>query len=169
MNSIKEYGFSVPIAISGKNNLIVSGHGRWIAAKKLGIKEIPCIRLDDLSDEQLRAYRLADNSVRMMTGFDFDKLNSDIESLLNFKKEDFGFGFAPKDELEEFNQGDSDGGSRGHGKKSSGGSGKANMQKPVQYRCPGCGHTFNPAYEDAVNENRIPVEDCLDEALKEIV
>ena len=61
-NSIKEFGFKVPIVID-KNNVIVAGHTRYKACKELGIKEIPCIVADDLTDEQVKAFRLADNKV----------------------------------------------------------------------------------------------------------
>ena len=60
--SIKEFGFKVPIVID-KDNVIVAGHTRWKAAKSLNIKEVPCIIADDLSDQQIKAYRLANNKV----------------------------------------------------------------------------------------------------------
>jgi len=59
-NSIKEFGFKVPIVID-KNNVIVAGHTRYKASKKLGITEVPCIVADDLTDEQIKAFRLVDN------------------------------------------------------------------------------------------------------------
>lgn len=62
MNSIKEFGFKVPIVVD-KNNVIVAGHTRYKASKKLGLKKVPCIVADDLSEEQINAYRLADNKV----------------------------------------------------------------------------------------------------------
>lgn len=61
-NSIKEFGFKVPIIID-KENIIVAGHTRLKAAKKLGMEKVPCIMADDLTDEQIRAFRLADNKV----------------------------------------------------------------------------------------------------------
>ena len=61
-NSIKEFGFRVPLVID-KDNVIVTGHTRYKAAKKLGLKTVPCIKADDLSDEQIKAFRLADNKV----------------------------------------------------------------------------------------------------------
>lgn len=171
MNSIKEYGFSVPIAVNGKDNVIVYGHGRWLAAKKLGMQEVPCIRLDCLTAEQLKAYRLADNSTSMMTGFDFDKLDAEINSLLGFDKSLFGFGFSPKDSDDDFGFPTAETSHKAKNKGSGGGDseGKVRNSKPVQYKCPGCGHTFNPAFEDAVNANKPLVEDSLDEALKEIL
>ena len=59
VNSIKEFGFSDPIGVWGKDNVIVEGHGRLEAAKKLKMDKVPVIHLDHLSDEQRRAYALA--------------------------------------------------------------------------------------------------------------
>ena len=61
-NSIKEFGFKVPIVID-KDNVIIAGHTRIKASKELGIKDIPCIIADDLTEEQVKAFRLADNKV----------------------------------------------------------------------------------------------------------
>lgn len=60
--SISAFGFKVPIVID-RNNVIVTGHTRLKAAKKLGFKTVPCILADDLTDEQIKAFRLADNKV----------------------------------------------------------------------------------------------------------
>ena len=60
--SIKAFGFKVPIVID-KNNVIVCGHTRYKAAQSLNMKSVPCIVADDLSDEQIKAFRLADNKV----------------------------------------------------------------------------------------------------------
>ena len=60
--SIKQFGFKVPIVIDS-HDIIVAGHTRWKAAKKLGLSEVPCIVADDLNDEQIKAFRLADNKV----------------------------------------------------------------------------------------------------------
>jgi len=59
-NSIKEFGFKVPIIID-KNNVIVAGHTRYKASLELGLEEVPTIIADDLTDEQVKAFRLADN------------------------------------------------------------------------------------------------------------
>lgn len=61
-NSIKEFGFKNPIIID-KKNVIVAGHTRLLAAKSLGMETVPCIMADDLTDEQVRAFRIADNKV----------------------------------------------------------------------------------------------------------
>lgn len=60
-NSIKEFGFNDPIGIWSDKNIIVEGHGRYLAARRLGMETVPCIRLDYLTDEQRRAYALAHN------------------------------------------------------------------------------------------------------------
>lgn len=80
VNSIKEFGFKVPIVID-KNNVIVAGHTRLKAAKKLGIKEVPCIVADDLTPEQVKAFRLADNKVAEFSEWDFKLLESEFNEL----------------------------------------------------------------------------------------
>lgn len=89
-NSIKEFGFKVPVIID-KNNVIVAGHTRYKASKKLGIKEIPCIVADDLNEEQIKAFRLADNKVAEKSEWDFDLLNDELTDILNLDMGDFGF------------------------------------------------------------------------------
>lgn len=91
-NSIKEFGFKVPIIVD-KNNIIVAGHTRHKAAKKLGLKEVPVIIADDLTDEQIKAFRLADNKVGEIAEWDFDLLGEELDNLLHFDidMEDFGF------------------------------------------------------------------------------
>lgn len=59
-NSIKEFGFKVPLVIDS-DNVVICGHTRLLAAKQLGLKDVPCIVADDLTDEQIKAFRLADN------------------------------------------------------------------------------------------------------------
>lgn len=102
MNSIKEFGMIDPIGIWSEKNIIVEGHGRYEACKKLGIKEIPCIRLDNLTDEQRRAYTLAHNKVAE-SDYDLDILNDELEDLnFSFDMEDFGFEF--KDDFDKFDK-----------------------------------------------------------------
>lgn len=67
--SIEEFGFKVPIVID-KDGVIVAGHTRLKAAKQLAINEVPCIIVDDLSEEELKAFRLADNKVSELAGWD---------------------------------------------------------------------------------------------------
>lgn len=99
--SIEEFGFKVPIIID-TDNVIVCGHTRLLAAKKLGLKEVPCIIADDLDEEQIRAFRLADNKVSELADWDFDLLNKEIGELFTFDMEQFGFElFDPEEEHEK--------------------------------------------------------------------
>lgn len=90
MNSIKEFGFKVPIVID-KNNVIVAGHTRYKASKKLKFKEVPCIIADDLTDEQIKAFRLADNKVSEKAEWDFDLLTQELDDIQTIDMNDFGF------------------------------------------------------------------------------
>lgn len=96
--SIREFGFKVPIIID-KDNIIVAGHTRYKAAKKLGLKTVPCIKADDLTDEQVKAFRLADNKVAEQAEWDFELLNEELETI-TMDMEQFGFDL-PADEEEE--------------------------------------------------------------------
>nr|DAP16325.1 MAG TPA: adenine specific DNA methyltransferase [Caudoviricetes sp.] len=98
--SIKEFGFRVPIVID-KNNVIVAGHTRYKAAKKLKMSEVPCIIADDLTEEQIKAYRLADNKVAEKAEWDFDLLGTEIDGIIDIDMELFGFEDALKDDTED--------------------------------------------------------------------
>lgn len=91
--SIKEFGFKQPIVID-KDYVIVCGHTRLLAAKKLGLATVPCVMADDLTDEQIKAYRIADNKVKEQSGWDFEKLSIEMKDLQNigFNMDGFGFG-----------------------------------------------------------------------------
>lgn len=78
--SIDEFGFKVPIVID-KDGVIVAGHTRYKAAKKLKLTEVPCIIADDLTDEQIKAFRLADNKVSEKSEWDFDLLFDEMGGL----------------------------------------------------------------------------------------
>lgn len=86
--SIQEFGFDDPIGIW--KDEIVEGHGRLMAAKKLGMTEVPIIRLDHLTDEQRRAYALAHNKTAELSGWDFPTLDLEL-SELSIDMEPFGF------------------------------------------------------------------------------
>lgn len=88
-NSIKKFGFKVPIVVDAEG-VIVAGHTRVRGAKKLGLKSVPCIIADDLTPEQIKAYRIADNSVGEASRWDFDKLDEELAELADFDLEDFG-------------------------------------------------------------------------------
>ncbi len=98
--SIKQFGFKVPIVIE-KDGTIICGHTRYKACKKLGIKEVPCVIADDLTDEQIKAFRLADNKVSEKAEWDFDLLDEEINSITGFDMADFGFEFEEIEEPEE--------------------------------------------------------------------
>lgn len=89
--SIELYGFKVPIVID-KNNVIVCGHTRVKAAERFGMQSVPCIVADDLTDEQIRAFRIADNKVSEGATWDFEKLEIELEGL-DISDFDFGIDF----------------------------------------------------------------------------
>lgn len=97
--SIKEFGFKVPIVID-KNNVVITGHTRLKAAKMLGIKEIPTIIADDLSEEQIKAFRLVDNKVSEYSTWDDKLLNIELEDI-SINMDDFGFNINLDIEFEE--------------------------------------------------------------------
>ena len=90
-SSIAEFGFKNPIFVD-KNNVVVNGHTRLLESKKLGLKEVPCIVIDDLTDTQIKAFRIADNKVAEYSKWDYDLLNIELEQLeeLDFSMSDFG-------------------------------------------------------------------------------
>ena len=87
--SIKEFGFKQPIVID-KDNVIVAGHTRLMAAKKLKLETVPCVMADDLTEAQVKAYRLADNKVGELATWDLEKLELEMNDIgLDMKP--FGF------------------------------------------------------------------------------
>lgn len=121
--SIKDYGFKVPLVLDS-NNVIICGHTRYLAAQKLGLKAVPCVMADDLSEEQVRAFRLADNQVAEFSTWDEDKLAIEIEELgIDLSEYGFGIGKAlqvsEEIDLNEFDD------------------------EKFKYECPCCGFRFN--------------------------
>lgn len=104
-NSIKEFGFKVPIVID-KDNVIIAGHKRIKASKELGIKDIPCIIADDLTEEQVKAFRLADNKVAEKSLWDYSKLDEELDSILDIDMSMFDFNITgiDWDSIEELNE-----------------------------------------------------------------
>jgi ParB-like chromosome segregation protein Spo0J len=94
--SLKEFGWTNPILLDGKNG-IIAGEGRWRAAKKLGMTSVPCIDLSHLTPAQRRAYVIADNQTALLAGWDDDLLRLELESL---KLEDFDLGLLGFDDTE---------------------------------------------------------------------
>lgn len=95
--SIKEFGFKQPIVID-KNNVIVCGHTRLLAAKQLGLKEVPCILADDLTEEQINAYRLVDNKTNEFAEWDNELLKEELFKLPSLNMKLFGFEEEQKEE-----------------------------------------------------------------------
>ena len=91
ISSIEEFEFNDPVGVWGKDNIIVEGHGRVMAAKKLGYKQVPCIRLDHLSDEQRRAYALAHNKTAELSSWYADILSVELEGIHDIDMSEFGF------------------------------------------------------------------------------
>lgn len=126
--SITDFGFNDPIAV-WKNNVIIEGHGRYFAAKELGIPAIPIIRLDTLSDEERKAYGLIHNKLTMDTGFDYDTLREELDGM-SIDASQYGFDIDFEDEKEyaienrEYSPGDFD-------------------DEKFEYECPECGFRFN--------------------------
>ena len=98
--SIKEFNFNDPIAVD-EDNTVIEGHGRLLAAKELGMKEVPVIFLYGLTDQQKKAYILAHNQLTMNTGFDMDVLADEINRITAFNMEDFGFDLSSLGEEEK--------------------------------------------------------------------
>ena len=78
-NSIKEFGFTQPVIVD-KNNCVVAGHGRILGAKKAGLKQVPTVCLEELTEEQIKAYRLVDNKLNE-SEWDYDLLDTELSEL----------------------------------------------------------------------------------------
>ena len=121
--SIAEFGWKVPVIID-TDNVVVAGHTRLKAAKKLGIEDIPCIVADDLSDEQIKAFRLVDNKVSEFSRWDYDRLKQEIAAI-RLDMEMFGIKLT---DCPDYNDLFVEAEPKDHKKK--------------QYTCPCCGETF---------------------------
>ena len=102
-NSIKEFGFKVPIVVD-KNNEIIAGHTRLKATKSLKLDLVPCIVADDLNDEQIKAFRLADNKVAEKSEWDIPLLDLELDKITNIDMEKFDFHIAEDDYFEEYKE-----------------------------------------------------------------
>ena len=121
--SIKEFGFKVPIVID-HDGVIVAGHTRYKAAKQLGLESVPCIVADDLTEEQIKAYRLADNKVSEKAGWDFALLEEELQ-LLDFDMEAFGFTDHEEVDISDFFE-----------------DAEQKEKEPKKIQCPHCGEWF---------------------------
>lgn len=109
--SIERFGFQQPLVLD-KNFVIVVGHTRFEASKKLGLKTVPCVIADRLSEEQVKAYRLVDNKVGELARWDFELLQNEILEIEEIDMQDFGFenmdfdldSFFEEKQIEEFKE-----------------------------------------------------------------
>lgn len=125
--SIKEFGFRVPIIIDS-NNVIVAGHTRYKAAQKLGLAKVPCIIADDLTDEQIKAYRLADNKVSEFSAWDMELLTDELDGLIDFDMSEFGFADLSDIDVDSFFE-DAE---------------PTTSKEPKRIQCPHCGEWIEP-------------------------
>lgn len=88
-NSIKEFGFTRPVIID-KHDCVVAGHGRILGAKKAGLKQVPTVCLDELTEEQIKAYRLVDNKLNE-SEWDTELLKQSLDEIIEMDMEAFGF------------------------------------------------------------------------------
>ena len=123
MESIKRYGFKNPIIID-KDGVIVAGHTRYLASIELGLDTVPCIIADDLTEEQIKEFRLVDNKTSEFAGWDFDMLADELQEL-DFDAEVFGFD-VPEVDIDNFFE--------EHEPKE---------KEPEQIQCPHCGLWFD--------------------------
>lgn len=121
--SIRQFGFKVPMVID-KDNVIVAGHTRYKAAMELGMEEVPCIVADDLTEEQVKAFRIADNKVGEIAQWDMRMLNIELEEL-DLDMTDFGFIEVSDVDLDEFFEDP-----------------EPKEKEPKQIQCPHCGEWF---------------------------
>jgi ParB-like chromosome segregation protein Spo0J len=134
-SSISEFGFTNPVLIDDTNNLI-AGHGRLLAAKKLGLEEVPAIILSGLTKAQKKAYVIADNQLALNAEWDLDTLKLEIEGLkeLNFDVDLLGFDDSFLDVI-AFDE-DFDAGTEGD-------QGQLDKLDPKYVDCPHCKKTFD--------------------------
>lgn len=99
-NSIKEFGFTQPVIVD-KNNCVVAGHGRILGAKKAGLKQVPTVMLEELTEEQIKAYRLVDNKLNE-SDWDFSLLDEELGILADTIDMDlFGFDLDDETDIEQ--------------------------------------------------------------------
>lgn len=127
-NSIKEFGWQQPLVVDKEKTIIV-GHTRLAAAKELGMKEVPVVVADNLSDDQVKAYRLVDNKTGELSDWDFSQLNDEIADI-DLDLSDFGF---RPDEI-DIADGWEDGGGLDDYEE-------PKPQEESKYICPHCGYT----------------------------
>lgn len=125
--SIKEFGFKVPIVVDAAG-VIIAGHTRAKAAAQLGLATVPCIVADDLTDEQIRAFRLADNKTGELAGWDFEKLENELAELTGMDMSAFGFVMSDDVDIDEFFTDEEES--------------EKKEKEPQRVQCPHCGEWF---------------------------
>ena len=137
--SIRKFGFSDPIGIWGDDNVIVEGHGRQIAAIEMGLEEVPCIRLDHMTDDQRKAYALAHNKTAELSSWDFLQLEEELAALeiQGFDMSEFGFDETAQPELDSFFSAAPETQSSSHDSADE-------QSHEGQVQCPHCGEWFTP-------------------------
>ena len=123
--SIKQFGFKVPIIIDS-DGVIIAGHTRRKAAEMLGLEKVPCVIADDLTEEQIKAFRLADNKTAELAGWDFAKLEAELEELSDIDMSVFGFVINDDINIDDFF-------TEAEEKKE---------KEPKKIQCPHCGEWF---------------------------
>lgn len=96
-HSIKEFGWQQPIVVD-KNNIVIAGHTRLRAAKKLKLASVPILVADNLTDDQVRAYRLADNKTGELAIWDDNLLSDELNQIVDIDMEEFGFNLSEPEE-----------------------------------------------------------------------
>lgn len=110
-----------------KNNVIVAGHTRYKAAYQLQLEKVPVIIADDLTDNQVKAFRLADNKTGELAGWDFEMLEQELQDILDLDMSDFGFDTSDMPDLSDFQLDDQNNGT---------------TKTPRTITCPHCGQEF---------------------------
>lgn len=130
IKSIKRFQFCDPIGVWGEKNIIVEGHCRVLALKKMGVKEVDCIRLDHLTDEERKAYTLVHNQSTLETPFELDLLSEELASITEIDMTELGFADVSGTEFteEQLNQFFEDA--------------PAKEKDPKKIQCPHCGEWF---------------------------
>lgn len=98
--SIKQFGFTQPVLID-KNNCVVAGHGRILGAKLAGLKQVPTVKLETLTEEEIKAYRLIDNKLNE-SPWDMELLDQELEQLLSSDIDMNSFGFDCYDDIDNY-------------------------------------------------------------------
>ncbi len=133
--SIERFGMNDPVGIWSDKNIVVEGHGRLLACKQLGMTEVPCVRLDHLTDEQRREYAIAHNATAELSEWDLDVLPDELAEL-NLDEFDFDFGIDDEEEETVTSQHKESDGAVEYGTEDF-------SDEKFECECPRCGFKFN--------------------------